>query len=125
MDQKPLVLLVDDQEDVRSTLSTILEFYDFRVEEASDGYQAIEKAGQLSPAIVLLDIGMPGIDGFETARRLRTTSSVPVIAVTAFGLPEYEEKAKEAGFDSFLVKPVLPEVLVAEIRRLIAPKSAS
>jgi len=122
MKDQPLVLVVDDHEDVRLTTAFVLRRFDFRVEEAENGFEAIAKASRLSPDVVLLDIGMPGIDGFETARRLKAdskTSAIPIIAVTALGQSEFREKARESGFDSYLVKPVFPQALVAEIRRFL------
>jgi len=121
--ERPLVLVVDDLEDLRATLAAILKFSGFRVEVAENGYEGIEKAGRLSPAVILLDLSMPGIDGFETARRLRAddqTRAIPIIAVTAYDLETHRQKAKEAGFDSFLAKPVTPQKLYSEIWKFVA-----
>jgi len=116
----PLILLVDDSEDARNILGASLEFAGFRVEEACDGQEGVEKAVRLSPAAVLLDLAMPKMDGFEAARLMKSnarTRGIPIIAVTAYGLPEWQERATKSGCDDFLQKPVHPEEIVRAVCR--------
>ena len=113
----PLVLLVDDLEDQRELYREYLEFVGFRVEVAHDGFDAIEKAQALHPDVVVMDLAMPGLDGFETTQRLKlleATRVIPVIALTAHGeLPR--EWAISAGCAAYLRKPCEPYDLALEV----------
>src|SRR5262245_55695479 len=103
--------------------SEYLTFSGFRVATASDGAQAIERAQELQPDLILMDLSLPVIDGWEATRRLKeaaTTCDIPVVALTGHALTGHSEKAKKAGCDSFVTKPCLPDALVAEIRRVLA-----
>ena len=117
-----LVLVVEDFDDAREILTSLLQFYGFRVVEAVKGNEAVEKAMHLLPDIVLMDLALPGMDGWQATRELKAhprTRKIPVIAVTAHALPEDERKALDAGCDSFLTKPVHPTELLGEMRRLL------
>ena len=115
----PTVLIVEDQADTREMLRLVLELEGYRVLAADDGLQAIELATARRPAIALIDIGLPGVDGYEVARRLRAGSdgkSIHLIALTGYGSDEDRRRSLESGFDVHLVKPIEP----AELTRLLA-----
>jgi CheY-like chemotaxis protein len=107
------VLLVEDNPDSRRTLARLLKLYGHRVETAEDGPRGLEKAIARRPEVVLLDIGLPGMDGFEVGRRIRDGlgDQVFLIALTGYGQPEDRERVRRAGFDLHLVKPVEPDHL--------------
>jgi CheY-like chemotaxis protein len=117
-----LVLLVDDEEDQRELYRQYLEYQGFRVEVAQSGFEALEMALALNPDVVVMDLAMPSLDGFETTRRLKelkNTGSIPVVALTAHGdLPR--EWASDAGCDAFLTKPAFPHELEAAILHALA-----
>ncbi len=119
---KPSVLLVDDSQDNREVYAEFLAGSGFMVEEAADGEEALEKAVALRPSLVIMDLTLPGLDGWETTRRLRKdprTRHVPVVAVTGHATAEDSSSARQAGCNAFLAKPFLPDMLIAEIRRLL------
>lgn len=121
--EAPLVLVVDDYLYAREMCAEFLRFSGFRVEEAVDGFEAIEKATQLLPSVILMDLSLPRLDGWEATRRLKKderTKGIPVIALTGHALAGHAEVASEAGCDSFLTKPCLPDVMVAEVKRILA-----
>ena len=107
------VLVVDDNIDSAETLGELLPLWGHETRLAHDGPQAIEAVREFAPDVVLLDIGLPGMDGFEVARRLRAEGVAVrrLLAMTGYGDEDDRRKAKEAGFDGHLVKPVEPEVL--------------
>jgi signal transduction histidine kinase/ActR/RegA family two-component response regulator len=112
------VLLIDDNEDGRQTLATILAIHGHQVLEAGDGTRGIALAESGRPDVAVVDIGLPGIDGYEIARRLLAapqTRHIRLIALTGFGQPEDRRRALDAGFDMYLVKPVEPARLVDAI----------
>lgn len=114
----PVVLLVEDNADAREALRALLELDGYGVEAAPDGLRALEIVRDKNPDIALIDIGLPGVDGYEVARRIRDLS-VPqprLIALTGYSQPEDRRRAQEAGFDAHLVKPVDP----AELTRVLA-----
>jgi len=116
------VLLVEDNEDNRIIYSTVLRHLGYHVVEALDGMQAIELTRSLRPDIVLMDISIPEIDGWEATRILRqdpATKDIPIIALTAHALADDRERATAIGFTSYLAKPVEPRAVVAEVRRWI------
>jgi two-component system cell cycle response regulator DivK len=116
----PLVLVVDDVAHGREICSEYLEFRGFRVATAADGAEALDKAFELLPDVILMDLSLPKIDGWEATRRLKQderTRSIPVIALTAHALASAHDKAMEAGCDSVVTKPCLPKDLEAEVRR--------
>jgi signal transduction histidine kinase len=106
---KPTILLIEDNDDGREMMSTMLSAYGYSVEEAADGVQGVQRAAALAPDVALVDIGLPGIDGYEVARRLRQhtdTRHIKLIALTGYGLADDQRRVLEAGFDLHLVKPV-------------------
>jgi CheY-like chemotaxis protein len=115
----PSVLIVDDDPFIRKLVATTLEdVAGFELIEAADGTEALELARERAPAIVLLDIDMPGIDGYEAARRLRgqgETAETTIVMLTAAAGEEAERAAEEAGADLFLTKPFSP----LELLRLV------
>jgi two-component system, cell cycle response regulator DivK len=121
-DKAPLVLVVDDYEDAREMYSEYLEFSGFRVAEARNGIEALEKAFELVPDLILMDLSLPGMDGWEATRRLKAderTKRIPVVALTGHALAGHSEGARQAGCDAFVTKPCLPDALVVEIRRML------
>lgn len=118
----PLVLVVEDYQDAREMYIEYLKFSGFRVAEARNGVEALEKASELLPDIILMDLALPQIDGWEATRRLKQdpkTRRIPVVALTGHALEGHAEGARSAGCDSFVAKPCLPDALVAEIRRML------
>lgn len=122
------VLIVDDNTDANELLAEMLASLGFVVCTAADGDSAIARAADFKPAIALLDIGLPGIDGYELARQLRDLSgdSIRFVAVTGFGQDVDRARSRVAGFDAHLVKPVEPELLhrvLTELRHQTPPPS--
>jgi CheY-like chemotaxis protein len=109
------ILIVEDNADARETLQHLLEFAGHRVRAASDGVAGLQAALTAAPDVALIDIGLPLMDGYEVARRIRGAEKGPgralLIAVTGYGLPEDRERALQAGFDAHVVKPVDAQAL--------------
>jgi PAS domain S-box-containing protein len=115
------ILVADDNRDAADTLSVILELDGHEVRTAYDGVQAIQIAEQFSPQIALLDIGMPNLDGYQTARQIREQSwgsAILLIALTGWGQEQDRRQATEAGFNCHLVKPVDPQTIAALIEQM-------
>ncbi|MPZ45264.1 MAG: response regulator [Betaproteobacteria bacterium] len=109
------ILIVDDNRDAAISLSMLLELSGNKTETAYDGLAAIDAAARFEPDVVLLDIGLPGLNGYEVARRMRNEpwgKQVKLVAVTGWGHPEDRERAIAAGFDAHLLKPVDHAALV-------------
>ena len=120
--QGPLILVVDDYEDAREMYAEFLRFCGFRVAEARNGNEALEQAFALMPDLILMDLSLPGMDGWEATRQLKAddrTRQIPVVALTGHALAGASEGAKKAGCDSFVTKPCLPDDLVVEVRRML------
>ena len=120
-----LVLVVDDVIDNVTVISLNLQQQGYRVVTASDGEQAVRVASQTNPDIILMDIGMPEMDGLAAARRIReneSLKSVPIIAVTAFSTGGFQRAAYDAGFDAYLTKPVDFDRLHDLVRSLLPVK---
>ncbi len=112
------ILVVDDNVDAAESLRMLLEGLGHEVEVVNDGREAVGAAQRLRPDVILLDIGLPGMDGFHIARALRTlpeTSAARLIALSGYGQERDREKSRAAGFDLHLVKPVDPSKLTAAI----------
>jgi signal transduction histidine kinase/CheY-like chemotaxis protein len=108
------VLIVEDNEDGRESLRELLELWGYRVSVAGSGPEGVEMAFSVRPEVGLIDIGLPGMDGNEVARRIRSIlggQEISLIAMTGYGQPEDRRRALQAGFDRYLVKPVDPAVL--------------
>jgi CheY-like chemotaxis protein len=114
---RPDVLLVEDNDDGRESLRLLLTMMGFRVEAAADGEEGLRLGLELRPCAAVLDIGLPGMDGYEVARRLRREmgAGVLLVAHTAWSGPEGRQRARAAGFDALLGKPAD----VKEMARLI------
>jgi CheY-like chemotaxis protein len=123
----PLVLIVDDDADLRDLYAQILAGAGFRVDEASDGLEGVERALVVRPRVVLLDLHLPVFDGWETARRLKAAHRlrrIPIVAVTADSSHRSVVAAVEAGFDAFLSKPATSELLLAVLAKVMTPPGA-
>ncbi len=119
---RPRVLLVDDYPDAREMYTEYLEFSGFDVVQAGNGIEALQRAADTAPDIILMDLSLPVMDGWEATRRLKAdarTAAIPVVALTGHALAGISEGAKKAGCDAFVTKPCLPEDLVNEIRRVL------
>ena len=119
----PLILVVDDFLDNRQMYAEYLEFSGLRVEEAENGHEALEKAFAMLPDLIVMDLSLPGIDGWEATRRLKAdprTKGIPVIALTGHALAGHSKGAMDAGCDAFITKPCLPERLLEEVRKTLA-----
>jgi two-component system cell cycle response regulator DivK len=122
MTASPLVLVVDDMSDMRDLYSFYLRYMGMRAESAADGLEALVKARELKPDLIVMDLMMPGITGIEAIRRLKEeelTRGIVIIALTASHDPEMKRAALDARCDAFLTKPCPPDALTAEIRRLL------
>lgn len=118
----PLILLVDDFDDALEIYGTYLRYRGYRVEVARDGEEAIAQAERQPPAIILLDLSMPVLDGTSALKRLRADprfAHTPIVALTAHALDEQRRAALQAGFDLVISKPCLPDDLAAAIARLV------
>ena len=118
----PLILIVDDNIDAREMYGMYLQHEGFRWAEAVNGQDAITQTRLERPALILMDATMPRMDGWEAVRLLKedaATRHIPLIMLTAHAFQEHRDRAAEAGADAFLAKPVLPDQLAAEIRRVL------
>jgi CheY-like chemotaxis protein len=118
-----MILLVDDHEANRAVLRRRLERRGFAVVEASDGDQAVARFCERPPGLVIMDLSMPGVSGFEALERIRGSGKgprVPVVALTAHALETMKQRCREAGFSGFYAKPIDFETLVANIGSMIA-----
>ncbi|RKG66391.1 response regulator [Corallococcus sp. CA054B] len=125
---KPLVLVVDDYQDAREMYAEYLEFSGFRVAEAKNGQEALDKAFELVPDVILMDLSLPVMDGWEATRRLKgdsRTKAIPVVALTGHALKGHSEDANEAGCDAYVTKPCLPDALVDQVKKMIARREAA
>lgn len=122
---KPLVLVVDDYQDAREMYAEYLEFSGFRVDQATNGAEALDKAFALLPDVILMDLSLPIIDGWEATRRLKgdeRTKHIPVVALTGHALANEPGSGQQVQCDSFVVKPCLPDTLVAEVKKVLAAR---
>jgi signal transduction histidine kinase/CheY-like chemotaxis protein len=112
------VLVVEDLDDAREMLRLTLELDGHRVTVAADGAAALEAVRASLPDVALVDIGLPGMDGYEVARRLRATAGarIRLVALTGYGQPDDRDRARQAGFDAHLVKPVDPDALARALQ---------
>lgn len=114
------ILVIEDTEDNRQIVRDLLESVGYTMIEAHDGQAGVEAAAREAPDLILMDIDLPGIDGYEATRRIRaaeTGQRVPIIAVTSFALSGDEEKTRAAGCDDYVAKPFSPRALLAKIRQ--------
>ena len=118
----PLVLVVDDSVDARTMYGDYLEFCGYRVVTAGDGIQAIAAAHAEWPAVILMDLAMPRMDGWEAIRRLRAdpkTAEIPIVALSAFAFGDAPQRARDAGADLCLSKPCLPPEVALVVRAMV------
>ena len=121
-----LVLLADDSEDVLDSHGEVLKDAGYRVAFARDGRQAVAQALELRPDVILMDLQMPGMDGWEATRQIRAdlrTHHIPIIAFTSHGLRRYADRSFDAGCTSFVGKPCRSSLLLDEVRRALARRS--
>ena len=118
----PKILLVEDNEQNRYLATFLLENSGFTVLHASDGHKAVALAASERPALVLMDIQMPEMDGYEAARRILSTpglAAMPIVAVTSYAMAGDREKALGLGFAGYIEKPISTETFIAEINRYL------
>ena len=116
------ILVVEDQEDNRQIVRDLLTANDYEMTEAENGEEALVAVAKDRPDLILMDIQLPVMDGYEVTRRIKadpSLSSIPVIAVTSYALSGDEEKARAAGCDDFVPKPFSPRQLLAKIRQYL------
>jgi two-component system cell cycle response regulator DivK len=116
------ILVVEDTEDNRQILRDLLGMAGYDIIEAQDGAEGVAKAAEHKPDLVLMDIQMPVMDGFEATRRIKANpllKAIPVIAVTSYALSGDEDKAREAGCDGYIAKPYSPRALLAKVRETL------
>ncbi len=118
------ILLIEDNEQNRYLATFLLEQHRHRVVSAADGPSGVEAARALEPDLILLDIQLPGMDGYAVARALREVdklAATPIIAVTSYAMVGDREKALAAGCNGYIEKPINPDTFVAEISRFLPP----
>jgi two-component system cell cycle response regulator DivK len=116
------ILVVEDQEDNRQIIRDLLSATDYEIMEAESGEQALEAVTKQRPDLILMDIQLPGMDGYEATRRIKADPalrSIPIIAVTSYALSGEEQKARAAGCDEYVPKPYSPRQLLAKIRQYL------
>jgi len=116
------ILVVEDQEDNRQIVRDLLTSTDYEVMEAENGQEALAAVAKQRPDLILMDIQLPIMDGYEATRRIKADpalANIPVIAVTSYALSGDEEKARAAGCDDFVPKPFSPRQLLAKIRQYL------
>jgi two-component system, cell cycle response regulator DivK len=113
------VLVVEDQEDNRRIMRDLLTSVGYELIEAPDGLAGVRLAKEHRPDLILMDIQLPGIDGYEATRRIKADpelSAIPIVVVTSYALSGDEQKARAAGCDAYVAKPFSPRQLLATIR---------
>ncbi len=121
--QRPRVLLVDDYPDAREMYTEYLQYSGFEVVEAGNGQEALQRAVDATPDIILMDLSLPVMDGWEATRRLKAdaaTQHIPIIALTAHAMSGDREKALDAGCDDYDTKPVELPRLLGKIEALLS-----
>jgi len=119
---RPRVLIVDDDRDVRAIGREVLQHFGADVAEATNSEEAIQSIGTALPHLILMELSLPGKDGWTLTRQLRSDTScasVPIIAMTGYLHPGARERAADAGFSGFLTKPCRPRTILDEVRRWI------
>jgi two-component system cell cycle response regulator DivK len=117
-----LILVVEDQEDNRQIIRDLLSALDYELAEAENGAEAVAAVAKQKPDLILMDIQMPIMDGYEATRRIKAdpaTTGIPIIAVTSYALSGDEQKARDAGCDDYVPKPFSPRQLLAKIRQYL------
>ena len=123
---KNKILVIEDNERNLYLTTFILENNGYEVVQARDGRKGIELAGQVKPALILLDIQLPVMDGYTVVRELKSNpalADVPIVAVTSYAMVGNREKCLEAGFVGYITKPIDPETFVAEMEKYLSAKN--
>jgi two-component system, cell cycle response regulator DivK len=118
----PIVLIVDDYADNRRMYAKFFRFKGLDAAEAADGHSALQKAHELRPDVILMDLSLPRMDGWQATRELkadRRTQGIPIIVITGHALGSVADSARAAGCDAFITKPCSPEEVLAEIQRVL------
>jgi two-component system cell cycle response regulator DivK len=118
----PTILIVEDNADNRDIYRTILGHYGYPVLEADNGDDGVAMAREHHPSVILMDVAMPGMNGWDATRVLKAdpaTAGIRIIALTAYAMAEDRRKAEEAGCDGYLAKPVEPRRVLEEVRRVL------
>ena len=121
------ILLADDHADLRDMMTRQLQKHGYTVETATNGLEAVASVSRSVPSLILMDVNMPELDGFEATLQIRAThadSHIPVIALTAYALPSDEARARAVGCDAFHSKPVDFDKLFCQIRELVGDATA-
>ena len=121
-DVSQTILLIEDHEDNRIVYRTVLQHFGYTVLEAFDGEEGVRRAREELPDLILMDISIPRIDGWEATRILKAdpaTARIPVIALTAHALPEDRDRATAVGCDGYLAKPIEPRRVLEEVQRAL------
>ncbi len=116
------ILVVEDNEDNLHLIMVLLQKSGFAILEARDGAEGVELAVKEKPDLILMDIGLPVLDGYEATKRIKAnkeTKDIPVIALTSYAMPGDKEKALNAGCDCYIEKPINPEIFVAEMEKYL------
>jgi len=116
------VLVAEDQEDSIQVVSQILEFYGIQVHIARDGQECLEMLATLAPTLIITDLAMPGLDGWQVlaaVRRNPATAHIPVVAVTAYHSVNVAQDARRAGFNAYFPKPIEAASFVQELERIV------
>lgn len=122
----PTILIVDDNDDIRDLLTRQMKTHGFTVATARNGVEAVEMAASAEPALILMDINLPELDGLEATMQIRAVDvdkHTPIIALTAYALPDDESRATAAGCDAFHAKPIDFDKLFCQIQTLIGDSS--
>jgi CheY-like chemotaxis protein len=122
MTTKRKILIVEDNLDNLSIYTTVLEFMGYEVQSAKDGATGLTMASELMPDLILMDVAMPGVDGWEATQRLKAdpaTQRIPIIVLTAHALESHRAKAFDSGADGYVAKPADPMTVVRAIRKLL------
>ncbi len=117
------ILVVEDQEDNRQIIRDMLSATDYQITEAENGEEALAAVTKQRPDLILMDIQMPILDGYEATRRIKADPglrSIPIIAITSYALSGDEHKARAAGCDDYVPKPYSPRQLLAKIRQYLS-----
>ena len=112
------VLVIDDDQAMRDTLKLVLEPQSFEVYEARSGPEGIETTKQVKPDVIILDLLIPDMDGWQVTKAIRVFSAVPILVLSPVSKPEMVAKALDAGADEYLIKPMPGSVLIAHLKRL-------
>lgn len=116
------ILIIEDQEDNRRILRDLLSSAGYGMIEAVNGEQGVALAESANPDLILMDIRLPGVDGYEATRRIKANPAlrqIPIIAVTSYALSGDDEKARQAGCDAYVAKPISPRALLVKIREYL------